>query len=417
MRDKRLLLGLVILIAAVLTSCAGLPGFAPREPVTIKFLYTDASANLETLAEDFQNRHSNITIELVRVNDIWSVMGNFNALGQGADAVRLPAAAAGSADPQIFLPLDSLISTDLDFPHDDLFPGSLDGLRRDGKQIAIPAGINPYVVYYNADKFNQREVQPPNPRWAIEDFVNAANAVNNTDESLRGTDEFIHGYCSYPLLADSIILSFVFGGNVVDNVYQPTRPTLNDPQNVISLEWYSGLKSSLGIMHTAISGRDLGTLVAAGQCGFWMDWLNRSMVGNFGEFKAAPLPLPVYNTPFTVAEIDGYSIMSDSQHPDEAWQWITYLMEQEAASGNLIPPLRSQVEQDSYAVRVTPEVHALARSLPEQTLILGIDLGRDNRFGKILELYFTATQMVMQGEADPQTALDLAQQEAAADFR
>lgn len=417
MRGKRLLLGLAILIALVLTSCAGLPGLAPREPVTIRYLYTDTGADLETLAEAFQSQHSNITIELVRVNDIWGVMRSYKALGQGADAVRLPAGAAGSADPQFFLPLDSLISTDRDFPHDDLFPGSLDGLRRDGKQIAIPAGINPFVVYYNVDKFNQRGVQPPDPRWAIEDFVNAANAVNNTDESFRGTDEFVYGYCSYPQLADSIILSFVFGGNVVDNVYQPTRPTLNDPQNVISLEWYAGLKHNLGIMYTAIDGRDLGMVVNAGQCGFWMDWLNRSMVGNFGDFKAAPLPLPLYNTPFTIAEIDGYSIMSDTEHPDEAWQWITFLMEQEAASGNMIPPLRSQVEQDSYAVRVTPEVRALARSLPEQTLIMGIDLMRDDRFGKILELYFTATQMVLQGEADPQTALDMAQQEAAASFR
>ena len=55
-----------------------------------------------------------------------------------------------------------------------------------------------------------------------------------------------------------------------------------------------------------------------------MDWLNRSMVGNFNDFKAAPLPL--YNT----VHHRGDRRLLDYErygHPMKHG-WITFMMEQ-----------------------------------------------------------------------------------------
>ena len=56
-----------------------------------------------------------------------------------------------------------------------------------GKQVGIPAALNPYVVFYDPGKFKARGVTPPAAGWTVEDFMTSAMAMNNTDEALVGT--------------------------------------------------------------------------------------------------------------------------------------------------------------------------------------------------------------------------------------
>ena len=179
MRGKRLLLGLAILIALVLTSCAGLPGLAPREPVTIRYLH-DTGADLETLAEAFQSRHSNITIELVKsmtsgascvVTKRWAraLMPSGSLRALPGRLIRSSSTAADSLIQPTAIPAISV----------PRFAGRAAPRRQ---ADCDPGEDQPVVVYYNVDKFNQRGSTPD--RVGRLRFVNAANAVN-TDESFR----------------------------------------------------------------------------------------------------------------------------------------------------------------------------------------------------------------------------------------
>ncbi len=413
---KQRLVMLVVLLAllAGMPGCAGLPFGARVEPITLRFAYLENAADYTALAEAFHKENPHITVELVAVPLEGNPMRSLATYAANADAVRLPSMAIQEEVAEALLPLDTMISTDLNFPQADLFPNSLDSLRMDGKQVGIPAGINPYVFFYNTEKFAAAGVQPPNANWAIEDFINTAANINSPDTDGGVT----FGYCTYPTFIDPIMFSYLFGGGILDSIYQPTMPTLNDPANVDALRWYTSLKTDFQLLPPEpLSARAVGMFIAQGNCAFWMDTLNRGAFGRFGGVKSEPLPLPAYNATFNVAELDAYSVIATSAHSEESYQWISFLMQRQEASGAMVPPMQALARSPEYTARVSTGTAGVAQSLGDHTVLLGLEMYRDARMGSVIALYARAAEQVMLEQIDAQTALDQAQLEAEANFK
>src|SRR6185369_14883710 len=53
----------------------------------------------------------------------------------------------------------------------------MDGLKVDGKQIAIPYDSGPMVIFYNKDMFKAAGVADPKPGWTMDDFNAAAKKL------------------------------------------------------------------------------------------------------------------------------------------------------------------------------------------------------------------------------------------------
>jgi multiple sugar transport system substrate-binding protein len=394
------------------SGCAGLPFFSPQEPVTLRFTYIENIADYAPLAEEFTRQNPNITIELDPAAPSRDTMRTLADKAKTADVIRLPSTFINEEIAAGFLPLDTILTTDQKFRPDDLFPNSLEGLRMAGKQVGIPAGINPMVMLYIPAKFEAAGVRPPPVDWVIDEFVNTAMAVSNADPSLVGSPQLTYGYCTHPDLPDSIMFSFVFGGGIFDNIYNPNRADLNSPENVNMLNWYASLKNDFGLVPDVNRLYDLGALIARGNCGFWMDWLDRSTFGQYGEFEVDMLPLPSYAVPFSVALIDSYSIMATSEHSEESWKWINFLLSQPTASGRLVPPSIAKISDPEFASQVDPDALVIAGAMPQQTAILGLEMYGDPRLGQTVELFSKAARQVMEGDMDAQSALDAAQQQA-----
>lgn len=408
------LLLLALTLLASLPGCAGLPFGVKVEPVKLRFAYMENAADYAPLADAFHKENPHITVELVPVPLAGNSVRSLATYASQADAIRLPSMVIQEEVAQVLLPLDTMISADLEFPQAELFPNTLESLRLDGKQVAIPAGINPYVFFYNTERFAAAGVQPPTANWTIEDFVNIAMSMNSPDK----TGGVTFGFCTYPTFMDSIMFSYLFGGGILDDLYQPTMPTLNDPANVEALGWYSSLLTDFQLLPPdPLSARAVGMFIAQGNCAFWMDTLNRGAFGRFGDVKAEPLPLPAYNAAFNVAELDAYAVIAASAHPEEAYQWITFLMQQQEASGSLIPPVQALATDPEYTARVSTGAAGVAQSIGDHTVMLGLEMYRDSRMGPVIELYARAAEQVMMEQVDAQTALDQAQIEAEARFR
>jgi ABC-type glycerol-3-phosphate transport system substrate-binding protein len=413
--------GLALIYLVALPGCSGLAGLG-QEPVTVTFVYFDTAADYGPLAEAFHQKNPNITIKLdpVQVN-VGGGGGNpEQALAQKletADAVRVSSTMISADMAKSLLPLDTYITTDKNFPQEELFSGTLEGLKVGGKQLGIPAALNPYVVYYDPAMFKAKGVTPPVAGWTVEDFMTTAMAMNNSDESLVGTPEYAYGFCSTPQFSDSIMFAYIFGGGIFDNVSSPTTPTLNLPENIESLTWYAGLRNEFGIMPTSNEARDVGQLIVRSNCGFWMDWLDRSSFGRWmNDRDLAALPLPNYKSQFTVSTLDAYSILAKSEHADETWKWLSYIIQQPTAAGALVPPLRSIIASDEYAHLAKADVLAVARSMPAQAIVLGMEVYQDERLGKAVELYTQATAKVLDKESDAKMALDEVQKQAEQTF-
>lgn len=401
-----------------LANCSGVSSLLDsREPVTLKFVYLKNSADYPALADSFHRLHRSINIQLVPIEESGEGLQRFKDEAMKADALRIPAFLAPEYINPDLLSLDAMLATSRDFPYEDLFPGSLDSLKLDGHQVGLPAGINPYVIFYMPEKFQAAGVQAPVPNWRLEDFLAKASEINNQSKKLAHTDQFTYGFCTHPMLPDPVIFAYLFGGSLVDNAQVVTQPTLNTQANIDAVKWYISLKSDFGLMPANTRNmRNISLWIGSSNCGFWMDLLDRSIFGDRIKVPVAMLPLPGYKSSFELATLDINAIMARTEHAEEAFQWISFLMEQQEAAGRLIPPLKSQIASTEYASRVSADVLAVARSLPEQTVWLGVEMYKNNRFGTALTLFNQAAAQALEGSTDVESALNEAQARAEQEF-
>jgi ABC-type glycerol-3-phosphate transport system substrate-binding protein len=417
--NRKQVSGLVLhlLIALLLLStagCAGAPASSTGQSVNLKFVYLEElSGNYTQLAETFHNQNPNITVTLVSIPAFaGDPSSTFAVQIRNADAFRAPTNLMDKSITDQLLPLDALLSTDKNFPKSDQFPGALLALRLNGKQLGIPAGIEPYAVYYVPQEFKDAKVDVPGPDWTIDQFTQAAWSIQNqTDPS-----KLIYGFCSHPAAGadDLILFTHLFGGGLTQGPLVEKAPlVLNQPANASAAAWYADLKLKAGLLPDPASYAAIVQLIGDQHCGFWIDTLNRRRFGGETVFGSKTqqglvnmLPLPTYKNQYNLVQVDSYSILAASAHSQEAWLWLRFLTQQPTASGMLIPPLQSQA---ANTANNSPERLAIAARLKDPVEWTSLWMLRDPRLGKAYDLMAQAELNILNRKAAPQTALDTAQ--------
>jgi len=210
-----------------------------------------------------------------------------------------------------------------------------------------------------------------------------------------------------------VVFTYLFGGGLFDQIPDPSAPTLNQPANVQALEWYASLFHTYQVAPQELGGEyQVYGLVYSTSCGFWMSWMD--MLGFSRRLVTEPriLPLPRAQAPFSVAALDGYFITKASQHPQEAWQWLSFVSGRQEASMGQLPPITSQLESAEFRDRVGDNVAAVAGTLSRDTIFFGLDFMAGESAGEVFNLFSEAVTRVVKGEADAQSALDQAQEQA-----
>ena len=396
------------------TGCSSFPLPAQSEPVTLRFLHEENAADYAALAQEFNKEHPNITIELVTYKDLGDFYRSYASKMGSADAARLFFGASlyyAQQVPDGLLALDTLIATDEEFPHNDFYPDGVEAMRIEGKVIGLPAGMNPFVVYANPKKFESAGIPLPQAGWTVEDFTRIASAVHNIDSAAQGTDRFAYGFCTDPFANDPAVFLRLFGGALADDENQPIAPMLDQPINETAMTWYTSLFGEFQVTQPFVQSPQTAEQIRAGNCAMWLDVLSAGQYGKPSNMDAIPLPLPVYNnTPVTLAALDNYAILAKSEHPEEAWLWVRFLMEHEQASGTILPARRSHLQSDGFLSSVSPAVAAIARAIPESEITHSAQAHQ--RLIQANMLYYEAVQQVLKGDADVKTALEQAQQKA-----
>ncbi len=221
------------------------------------------------------------------------------------------------------------------------------------------------------------------------------------------------GYCTTPRAYDPIIFTYLFGGGLFDQLPNPTTPELNQPANVQAVEWYASLFDTYQVAPQEIAGEyQVYGMVNSTSCGFWMSWMD--MFGFARRLVTEPrvLPLPRVQAPFSVAALDGYFITKASQHPQETWQWLSFIAQRQEASMGQLPALTSQLAAPDTLERLGEGAAAVAGTLSDDTIFFGIDFLGQGAAGEVYNLFTEAVVRVVEGETDAQTALDEAQEQA-----
>jgi multiple sugar transport system substrate-binding protein len=387
----------------------------PPEPVTITFTYFEFDAAFyEPLVEEFNEQYPHITVELRPVP--WSV-----TLGiENTDVLLInPFNAFILWQQGDILDVVPFIEQTDSFDLPDFYPGAVESFSGQGNTWAIPAGVNPKVMYYNQDLFDQFNVPYPESGWTWDDFLNAAVAINHPEERLFGyavSDDAYH-----PGYGDAWSFIRQHGGQIVDDLRNPTRATFDDPLTVEALEWYASLYHEYGVAPPPSQvRRSFGVNedsfyygIRHGHVGMWIDSLDDRGGLNwpgaewFMNWQMVPLPRDAQA--MTELWVEGYAISAQTAHPQACWQWVNFLSQQ--MTYRLMPARKSLAESSAYEARVGENVAAVARASMENVMFTYYP-GWNHEFGEAIESIFEeAMDKIVKGEATPQEAMDWAQQE------
>jgi len=410
---NKILVGLVLSGLLASTACSSISFGPPKEPVTIRYIYQSAPVDYTEMIEDFQKEYPHITVEVVQMS---SLMWGGEQVEGSVDVVRGRSSYLNKELLDQVFPLDTYIETDPKFPANDYLFGTLEGLQKKNdedemEQMGIPAGIAPYVMFYEPDKFAIAGVELPTIEdgWTLEEFVRAAEAINQPEPD-PFTGEANYGFCSTAQWIDPMVISYMYGGGLIDSFVNPGAPTLNTTENIDSLKWYANLDEFYGILPKQRNYDQLMEFITTSQCGFWMNFIDVVAYRSDVEIETTFLPLPTLDgEPFGFSEVDAYFIFKDSEHPQESWQWIRFLMDQEAASGMQITPRRSMLESKDYEAIANPDTLRLARQLPEDTLIMSMGVYDHMALGGMISEYRFSAMAVVDQHQDPIRTLNQAQ--------
>jgi multiple sugar transport system substrate-binding protein len=378
----------------------------PIEPATIIFVQqANESEYYEPLAEEFMELYPEIIVE------VSTAVGNNPDDFVQADVLSVDLFRYIQLRSQdVFLDLSPLVEQDNSFSFTDFYPGTVELFSENDKIWALPSGIDTFVLYYNKNLFDQNGFGYPTNDWTWDDLLAVASGIR------MEPDTFGYGIPDPYLELNAMILIHQHGGQLFDDMDNPSGITYNQPLNVEAMQWFQDLYYLYDVAPTPEqASRSFGygnqTIfrgVLQGDVGMWPgNFSDRGGVTwpvSWDNFSWGMVALPVDVSAATSGLGTGYAISARSQHPEAAWLWLKFLTEQ--IPQTLIPARRSLAESSEFRDQIGEEAaDSVAKSIQNVTLI-SLDLFQ---FGNSLEYFSEAINVIMDGTASAQEALDWAQ--------
>jgi multiple sugar transport system substrate-binding protein len=323
-----------------------------QEPVTIEW-WTVASEDFDeavqrALVEQFNAEHPNIKVNMTLLPPDGYDERMQTTLGAGQGAPDVALFWNTNWYPQA-LDLTEYIANDPDIDPETYLPGfwSTRSLFGD-KIIGLPLGVGANFVMYNKDMFDAAGVEYPKVDWTPEDYIKTVAALANPDKKVWGGDRPRGPYRA---------IWYNLGARLYSDDSKTVEGYLNSPESVAAYQWLWDLVATNGTP-TPADLEVLGTegtgpvdLFLADRLA--MATLNQGHMQNAiaagKSFGIVPEPQIAGSTRHVNAWSLTVSIWKGTQHPDEAWEWLSYwagpvgqkfLME----NGNLIPSIPSVLE-------------------------------------------------------------------------
>ncbi|MGH3347207.1 MAG: ABC transporter substrate-binding protein, partial [Nocardioides sp.] len=343
MRISRTMAAVTVAIALGATGCGADPDSrGGDEPVTVTYGIWDQNQApaLEEIAADFEADHPNVTVDIQVTpwDQYWT---------------KLQAAASGGASPDVFwmngpnsqlyagngilAPLTDRMAEDgLDVGH---YPETLvDLYSLDGEHYGIPKDFDTIGLWYNKTLFDEAGVDYPDETWTWDDLRSAAEQLTDEKAGTYGITAALEGQQDY---YNTILQA---GGHVISD--DGTTSGYDDPATIEGLRFWTDLIES-GYSPTLQQMTDTLPLQ-------WFESGKTAMFyggsWNLAEFKSNEYtadkvdvaPLPQGEERAVVIHGLANVMSAQTEHPDEAWEFLKYLGSEEAATvmgetGTVIP--------------------------------------------------------------------------------
>ena len=367
---RKLLLALSVLLA---TACSdGVDPSTTEGPVsgTIRVQAAGGEGELNALRAmitAFESSHPGTKVDFTGIAE------------QGEHIAKLGTAFAGGQPPDVFLlnyrrfgrfaARGVIDPARLPGRASDYYDAALEAFTTGGRLLCLPQNISSTVVYYNPKLFAQAGVEAPKAGWTLDDMKATATALAAKKVKSIG---FETSFRTVPPFV------WAFGGDVVDDLANPTHTTMNSPEARGALEYLKGLLDNGGVTATDAAASSAEDRFAQGGLAMFLD--SRRAVPAFRkaaglEFDVAPLPEG--SDAATLLASDAYCVAKASKNAALAHAFAGYAVGGDggrvlAESGRTVPSLRSLAGSDAFLApgklpkssRVWLDVAPTVRRLP-----------------------------------------------------
>jgi len=333
MKKLFLLLGIVVLSVGVLAACGNGNGGADNgdngngetadsdEQVTIRFSWWDGVPHEEiTFIVAFEDANPDIRVQVYALpDDEYSQQINTMVLGGTAPDVILAweVDLPRFADSGAILSLEPFLADSDVVDLDDFIPAVAELAELTHGTYGLPWAYAGHLLYFNVDLFDAAGVAHPTEDWTWDDFAAAAEALTIPEEGQFGADAITFGGIWYSLIAaagDDVIspdMSFALGNGL--------RRALE----------FQNMLTEVGAIPEPTVGGDVMDLFSAGRAAMTRSgsWMIRGYQDAGLNFDVVSLPRDVVES--TVLHTGFFTINSETDHPEEAWRFIEFMMSPE----------------------------------------------------------------------------------------
>ena len=227
---------LVLLAACGSNSGSSSSGSSSGGPVTLTwFMWSGSDVEKNAwlhIADMVTQKYPNIKIqfETTPFNDFWTKLTTEAASGKAPCVIGLQ----GQRAPQfgnLLVPLDDYMSK-AGIKADDFVPSITKGLQYEGKQVALPYDVGPFVMFYNKDAFKAAGLKEPAIGWTTDEFMSDAKALTKAPK---------YGFWAQSDIGQ--LLPWVLSSSGKSAVNADGKLDVNNPEWHTSAQWYTDLVS------------------------------------------------------------------------------------------------------------------------------------------------------------------------------
>lgn len=351
----RKLITLVLFFHLLVAACA-----RPDKP-TVSFMIFGGPEELaayESLVAAFHEAQADVLVELRYVPDQAEyrrrLAADFSA-GAAPDVMLLNyrrfATFAGQGGLQ---PLGDYLARSALLEEADFYAQVIDSFRFADQLWCIPQNMSSLVVYYNQDLFDAAGLSYPADDWTWGDFLQAAQRLTVDWDGDGRSDQYGTGI--EPTLNRLAPFIWQAGGELVDDIENPTRLALDSPAALAGLQWFVDLQTVHGVAPDALaqSAESNESRFLNGTLAMYFN--SRRGVPTYRTitdfiWDVAPLPRGVQQA--GILHSDGYCMAATSKEKEAAWRFIEFAnsttgQELVARTGRTVPSLRAVAESPAF---------------------------------------------------------------------
>lgn len=196
-----------------------------------------------------------------------------------------------------------------------------------GKYYGAPYRVAPVSVILNKKMFANAGVPLPPNDWTWDDFIATAQKLTNPEKGE-------YGYCltgsAESFGTDAQFYPFLYANKGV-MINSEGLAGFNTPEGTEALQFMVDLVNKYKVVPpgiTSTSNNNCTDLLASDKVAMWIDgslWLGFIRAAR-PEVDITLAPLPYNKAKITSDGGTGFGISSKTKHPDEAWEFLKYMM-------------------------------------------------------------------------------------------